>query len=129
MKYNLKEIMEYAWAWFKNDDIELDEIEYSNGESNKTFANCLKASWNRAKEMVEYEEDLAETVAKSEELKAFKWAEIKLGVEVLISDEKKFFDVQNYLKGVAYTCSVYQAAMRTVKLSIKLNVEEIKVAA
>lgn len=121
MKYNLKEIMEYAWAWFKNDDVEMDQIEYADYTMKKTFANCLKVSWKRAKEMAKYEEELVEIVSKSEELKAYKWAERKLGVTIDKTDEVKFRDVANILDNSGNCISIYQAAMRALKLTITLN--------
>lgn len=122
-KYNLSEIMSQAWFWFRNDDISLASIEWiAYGVEEKTFSACLKASWEKAKEEAQEKAEELKAIAKSEELKAFKWAEKKLGVSINLSDERKFNAVINESKYAWPGTSVWSIAMKTVRLLVELKV-------
>lgn len=120
MKYNLKEIMEYAWAWFKNDDVEMDQIEYADYTMEKTFANCLKASWTRAKELAEFDKKQEKNIASSEELKAYNWAAKKLNFVSELTDRVKVKAIED-IKKVNFDMSVWKAAIVAIELSIENN--------
>lgn len=122
-KYNLSDIMWQAWSWFKNDDIYVSDIEWMNYDvEEKTFSACLKASWEKAKEEVQEKAEELKAIAKSEELKAFNWAEKKLGVSINLSDEIKFQAVINESKYAWPGTSVWSIAMKAVRLHIDLKI-------
>lgn len=117
--FNKKEIMTQAWNWFNDEDVWMSDIEWSAyNENEKTFANCLKASWRKAKEQVEEQKELTASIAKSEELRAWNWAEKKLNVKTDLTDKQKFNNVCGMKKEDFYA-SVYQCAMRALKLELK----------
>lgn len=119
--YNKKEIMMQAWAWFNNDEISIADIEWTSYlDTEKTFAVCLKASWEKAKEDIENAKKEAEDYANSEEVKAFDWAESKLNVQTGLSDEMKFKMVCDEKK-FNFFDSVWSNAMRAVRLHIELT--------
>ncbi|EAD2324997.1 transaldolase, partial [Listeria monocytogenes] len=88
--YNKSEIMQQAWNWFRDSSVWLSDIEWvSYTDKEKTFSVCLKAAWSKAKEEVEEVEKEIKHISKSEELKAWNWAERKLGLHFNISDDEK----------------------------------------
>lgn len=118
-KYNLSEIMSQAWFWFRNDDISLSAIEWiAYGVEEKTFSACLKASWEKAKEEAQEKAEELKAIATSEELKAFNWAEKKLGVSLDLSDERKFNAVINESKYAWNGTSVWSIAMKAVRICV-----------
>lgn len=119
MKYNKSEIMKQAWNWFNNKNIEMSDLEWASYTMTaKTFANCLKTAWAKAKEFVAELEQEKITASKSEEVKAFNWAQKKLGVEINLTDVKKMNKVQSELEYFSYTISAFSAAMKVVKMII-----------
>ncbi|EHX3977323.1 anti-CRISPR protein AcrIIA3, partial [Listeria monocytogenes] len=89
--FNKAEIMKQAWNWFTDSNVWLSDIEWvSYTDKEKTFSVCLKAAWSKAKEEVKEVEKEIKHISKSEELKAWNWAERKLGLRFNISDDEKF---------------------------------------
>lgn len=114
--FNKSEIMTQAWSWFKNEDVVLADIEWVSYEDNeKTFGVCLKAAWAKAKEDAAEEEEFVKTVASSEQLKAWNWAEKKLNVKSDLTDMAKYNDMLNIDKE-SFGLSVWQKAIKAVSL-------------
>ncbi|EAC4167968.1 transaldolase [Listeria monocytogenes] len=114
--YNKAEIMKQAWNWFADSNVWLSDIEWASyTDKEKTFSVCLKAAWSKAKEEVKEVEKEIKHISKSEELKAWNWAERKLGLHFNISDDEKFTSVKDETK-INFGLSVWACAMKAVKL-------------
>lgn len=114
-KYNLSKIMSNAWKYYKE--------EWSNeilGES-PTFSEALKFSWSEAKREVEMKEQEEFEAKNSEAVKAFNWAQKKLGVEFDMTDVQKMRAVDNADRA-AWTSNIWKSAIVAVKLTISNNV-------
>ena len=108
-KYNLSEIMTIAWQLFRGDreSLELD--------ANPTFSECLKLSWEMAKEFVEEQERFTKQASSSEEVKAFNWASKKMGIELVMTDIQKQRAV-NDADQESWTSNVWKSAMKAVRM-------------
>lgn len=114
-KYNLSKIMKQAWNWFNDEDVWTSDIEWMPyNVTEKTFANCLKASWAKAKEEIADQAKEVEMIAKSEEVKAWDWACKKLGIVSEVSASYKYENVKNEAKR-QFGKSVWQVAMSVVR--------------
>lgn len=101
--YNLSDIMRNAWIYFKQERYE-------------TFSECLKASWEKEKEFVADQNEYYANVEKSEEVKAWNWAEKKLGLNLNVDNRDKLNDVLNVVKSYGFSRSIWACAMEAVKL-------------
>ncbi|ECR2400405.1 transaldolase, partial [Listeria monocytogenes] len=102
--------------WFTDSNVWLSDIEWASyTDKEKTFSVCLKAAWSKAKEEVKEVEKEIKHISKSEELKAWNWAERKLGLHFNISDDEKFTSVKDETK-INFGLSVWACAMKAVKL-------------
>lgn len=117
--FDKKEIMTNAWYFFN--ELEASEIEWLGYNEEKTFANCLKAAWTKAKEEKEQDEKEAAAIESSEEVKAFDWACKKLGVSFEMTPEQKYRDVASVQKHSWPGVSVWKLAMVAVKNRIALG--------
>ncbi|EEO6565124.1 anti-CRISPR protein AcrIIA3 [Listeria monocytogenes] len=118
--FNKAEIMKQAWNWFTDSSVWLSDIEWASyTDKEKTFSVCLKAAWSKAKEEVKEVEKEIKHISKSEELKAWNWAERKLGLHFNISDDEKFTGVKDETK-INFGLSVWTCAMKAVKLHREL---------
>lgn len=114
MKYDLKQIMKSAWNYYWG----VWETEKLEGINYPSFAQCLKAAWAIAKDDVaELEADNKEA-GKSEEVKAWKWAAKKLGVETNVTNTYAKRSVEDEYKN-QWTTNVWAAAMTAVKTYIR----------
>lgn len=117
MKYNLKSIMSQAWSWFKN-EVELSEIEWvPYTETVASFSTYLKAAWAQEKERVADKQKEVKAASNSEELKAFNWAERKLGFKSTLSDLDKADAVTNEVKHFGFARSVWSCAMSAARMN------------
>ncbi|HAC1304420.1 TPA_asm: anti-CRISPR protein AcrIIA3 [Listeria monocytogenes] len=118
--YNKAEIMSQAWEWFTDSSIWLADIEWTTfGDTEKTFSVCLKASWAKAKEEVAEAKKEMKYIDKSEEVKAWDWAERKLDLHFEISNEEKYRGVSEEQKN-NFDLNVWACAMKAVKLHDEL---------
>lgn len=121
--YSKSEIMQEAWNFFNMEEYAESNNEYfefGTDFDNLTFGQCLKASWKKEKEVVDRLNAKYENAEKSEEVKAWDWAAKKLGVEIEKDAYTKMVDVDNMMKET-WNGSVWSAAMKAVKLSLKLG--------
>lgn len=116
MRYDLKQIMKSAWNYYWGEW----ETEKLEGINYPSFAQCLKASWEIAKEDVAELEADEEEAGKSEEVKAWKWAVKKLGVKVEATNTYIVRNVQNEMN-YQWSTNVWAAAMKAVKGYIKIE--------
>lgn len=127
MTYNKSEIMKQAWNWFNDEDTVMADIEWSSYDmKEKTFANCLKSSWNKAKEYAVKELEEAKELTTSESVKAFDWACKKMNVVINVSDRFKKENVDHEVEHFGYTKTIWQAAMILVKMFIDTNSKEVE---
>lgn len=120
MAYNKSEIMWQAWSWYKNEDLVMGDIEWSDyRDLTKTFANCLKAAWAKAKEDAEEAVEFAKEIAKSQQLKAWNWAEKKLNVKIDATDEQKWRWVTEEENNM-WTVNTFKAGILAVETHLRL---------
>ncbi|MDT2639950.1 anti-CRISPR protein AcrIIA3 [Enterococcus dongliensis] len=110
--FNKSEIMTQAWIWFNNDEVDVCDINWTSyGDTEKTFGVCLKAAWAKAKEDIEERKVYTKSIASSEELKAWNWAEKKLNFVSGLTDESKYQQMMNIDKET-FGMSVWQKAIK-----------------
>lgn len=111
-KYNKSEIMSNAWEIFKNTEYAEKVLEVEAVES---FSEALKEAWKIEKAYVE-----SKNISDDDEsVKAWNWAAKKMNVNFEIDNATKAWNVDNMLKET-WNGSVWSAAMKAVKLEIKL---------
>lgn len=122
VSYNKSDIMTQAWIFFNDEWAVSDHgeyFEYGVTNESKTFSDCLKAAWKKEKEIVDRINKKYEDAENTEEFKAWGWACKKLGVEFEMDAYTKVRRVEDMYKET-WNGSVWSAAMKAVKLEIKL---------
>lgn len=126
IKCNKKKVMKLAWALFE-DTTEVGEFEHIEWNSieeiqnaEKTFALCLKEAWGREKEFVENMNREQEHAPKSDQFKAWNWAERKLGVKCPdLTPEQKVFAVDAVVQEYGFCKSVWFCGIKAVERFVK----------
>lgn len=91
----------------------------------KTFALCLKEAWGREKHVVEMMRQDQERAPKTEQVKAWNWAERKLGVKCPdATPEQKVREVDATVQEWGFGKSVWFCAIKAVERFIKLAEHE-----
>lgn len=127
IKCNKSKVMKLAWALFEDttevgafEHIEWNSIEeIQNAE--KTFALCLKEAWGREKEFVENMNREQKRAPKSDQFKAWNWAERKLGVKFNdLTPVQKMQDVDAVVQEYGFCKSVWFCAIKAVERLIEM---------
>lgn len=126
--FNKSEIMKAAWNYFKGIWTTQFLTEMDENFEMITFSIALKEAWKVAKKDAIEAKELAEEVAKSEELKAWNWAEKKLGLVSTKSDWNKMKSVQDEYSNMWNSSSAFKAAMMAVKRAYASMPEEFQAA-
>lgn len=126
--FNKSEIMKAAWNYFKGIWTTQFLTEMDENFETITFSIALKEAWKVAKKDAIEAKELAEEVAKSEELKAWNWAEKKLGLVSTKSDWNKMKSVQDEYSNMWNNSSAFKAAMMAVKRAYASMPEEFQAA-
>ncbi|MGT2951622.1 hypothetical protein BU202_08290 [Streptococcus cuniculi] len=113
---NKSELFKFAWKIFKaNKDI--------------AFSECLQNAWfqykrylNREAIKAAQQRKLAKFIAdtENEEVKAWNWAEKKLGVALNLTDAEKERNVRNMYKEM-WNANVWATAIKAVKLHMEIG--------
>lgn len=131
IKCDKKNVMETAWALFEGttEVYNFEYIEWNSIEerqnAEKTFALCLKEAWGREKHVVEMMRRDEERAPKTEQCKAWSWAERKLGVKCPdVTPEQKVREVDAVVQEWGFGKSVWFCAIKAVERFIKLAEQE-----
>lgn len=121
IKCNKSDVMKLAWALFEG-TTEVGEFEYIEWSSieelqntKKTFALCLKEAWGREKHVVEMMRQDEERAPKTEQFKAWNWAERKLDVKFNLTPVQKVKFVDDVVQEFGFCKSVWFCAIKAVE--------------
>ncbi|MCI5942324.1 MAG: anti-CRISPR protein AcrIIA3 [Ligilactobacillus animalis] len=127
IKCNKSDVMKLAWALFEGTSKvgDFEHIEWSSIEelqnTEKTFALCLKEAWGREKEVVEMMRRDEESAPKTEQVKAWNWAEYKLGVKFNdLTPVQKMREVDAVVQEWGFGKSVWFCAIKAVERLIEM---------
>lgn len=127
IKCNKSDVMKLAWALFEG-TTEVGEFEYIEWNSieelqnaKKTFALCLKEAWGHEKHVVEMMRQDEERAPKSDQFKAWNWAERKIGVKFNdLTPLQKKQNVDAIVQQFGFSKSVWFCAIKAVEQLIRL---------
>lgn len=124
MKCDKSRVMKMAWGFYENCN-NLDNFEYVSGYyKSVTFDLCLKEAWGREKDFVESVNREEERAPKSDQFKAWNWAERKLGVRFDYTPVDKMRFVDDVVQEWGYCKSVWFCGIKAVEREIELAKRE-----
>lgn len=126
IKCNKSDVMKLAWELFEG-TTEVGEFEYIEWSSieelqnaKKTFALCLREAWGHEKHVVEMMRQDEERAPKTDQFKAWNWAERKLGVKCPdLTPEQKVKFVDDVVQEYGFCKSVWFCGIKAVERFVK----------